>query len=83
MTESREKRVAEIEDGIRQILYRDWDTIGVCPHPRTSTTRTSGDVYRILASSGSEEALVRFLGARLLQIAKDIGLTVNDLLKNR
>jgi len=54
-----------------------------CPHPRTSTTRTSGDVYRILASSGSEEALVRFLGARLLQIAKDIGLTVNDLLKNR
>jgi len=29
MANSKEKRVAEIQDSIRQILYREWDPIGV------------------------------------------------------
>jgi len=55
----------------------------VVPAPEDEYDSDIGGRLRILASSGSEEVVVRFLGARLLQIAKDIGLTVNDLLKNR
>jgi len=62
MTESREKRAAEIQEAIRQILYRDWDPIGVCGAvPEDEYDSYIGGVYRILASSRSEEALVQFL----------------------
>ncbi len=62
MTESREKRAAEIQDAIRQILYRDWDPIGVCgTAPEDEYDSYIGGVYRVLASSRSEEALIRFL----------------------
>jgi hypothetical protein len=62
MTKSREKRAAEIQDAIRQILYRDWDPIGVCGDaPEDEYDSYIGGVYRILASSRSEEALIRFL----------------------
>ena len=30
MSDLREKRAAEIQDAIRQVLYREWDPIGVC-----------------------------------------------------
>jgi hypothetical protein len=62
MTESREQRAGEIQDAIRQILYRDWDPIGVCgAAPEDEYDSYIGGVYRILASSPSEEALIRFL----------------------
>ncbi len=62
MAESREKRVAEIQDTIRQILYRDWDPIGVCgAAPEDEYDSYIGGVYRILASSRSEETLIQFL----------------------
>src|SRR5437773_9776236 len=62
MSESREKRAAEIQDAIRQILYRDWDPIGVSgAAPDDEYDSYIGGVYRILASSRSEEALIQFL----------------------
>ena len=62
MADSREKRAAEIQDAIRQILYRDWDPIGVHrAAPEDEYDSYIGGVYRILASSRSEEALIQFL----------------------
>ena len=62
MSEPREKRAAAIQGAIRQILYRDWDPIGVCgAAPEDEYDSYIGGVYRILASSRSEEALVQFL----------------------
>jgi hypothetical protein len=62
MSESREKRAVEIQGAIRQILYRDWDPIGVCgAAPEDEYDSYIGAVYRILASSRSEEALIQFL----------------------
>jgi len=62
MADSREKRAAEIQNAIRQILYRDWDPIGACGHaPEDEYDSYIGGVYRILASSRSEETLVQFL----------------------
>jgi len=62
MSHSRETRAAEIQDAIRQILYRDWDPIGVCgAAPEDEYDSYIGGVYRILSTSRSEEALIRFL----------------------
>jgi hypothetical protein len=62
MAESREKRAAEIQDAIRQILYRDWDPIGVCgAAPEDEYDSYIGGVYRILSTSRSEEALIQYL----------------------
>ena len=69
MADSREKRAAEIQDAIRQILYHDWDPIGVCgAGPDDEYDSYIGGVYRILASSRSEEALIQFLAGT----AKDL-----------
>ncbi len=62
MAESKEKRGAEIQDAIRQILYRDWDPTGVCgAAPEDEYDSYIGGVYRILSSSRSEDALIEFL----------------------
>ena len=62
MSEPREKRAAEIQDAVRQILYRDWDPIEVCgAAPEDEYDSYIGGVYRILTTSRSEEALVQFL----------------------
>lgn len=62
MTDSQDRRAAEIQNSIRQILYRDWDPIGVCDvGPECEYDSYIGGVYRILATSRSEEALVEFL----------------------
>jgi len=34
METSREQRAAEIQDSIRQVLFRDWDPIGVSDNPK-------------------------------------------------
>ena len=62
MSDSREKRAAEIQDSIRQILYQHWDPIGVsglAPDDEYDSYITP--VYRILAGSRSEEELIAFL----------------------
>jgi hypothetical protein len=62
MVDSRDKRAAEIQASIRQILYRDWDPIGVCDvGPEDEYDSYIGGVYRILATSRSEDALIDFL----------------------
>ena len=61
MTNSRHKRSAEIEDSIRQILYRDWNPIGVPDLPADEYDSYIAPVYRILTGTRSEEELVEFL----------------------
>jgi len=61
MTDSRDKRAAEIQDSIRQILYHDWNPIGVSDLPGDEYDSYIAPVYRILAGSRSEQELVEFL----------------------
>ena len=61
MADSIGKRAAEIEDSIRQILYRDWNPIGVGSLPADEYDSYIGPVYRSLAGSRSEEELIEFL----------------------
>jgi hypothetical protein len=62
MIDSREKRAAEIQDSIRQILYHEWDPIGVSGSaPMDEYDSCIAPVYRILAGSRSEQELIEFL----------------------
>jgi hypothetical protein len=62
MPDSRDKRAAEIQDSIRQILYHEWDPIGVAgAAPADEYDSYIAPVYRILAGSRSEQELVEFL----------------------
>jgi hypothetical protein len=62
MTDSREKRAAEIQDSIRQILYHEWDPIGVSGSaPEDEYDSYIAPVYRILSGSRSEQELVEYL----------------------
>ncbi|HVU09126.1 MAG TPA: hypothetical protein VHG89_11350 [Verrucomicrobiae bacterium] len=60
MSDARDKRAAEIQDAIRQILRCDWNPIGF-DVPLDEYDSYIGSVYRILASSRSEEELIKFL----------------------
>jgi hypothetical protein len=74
MADPREKRAAEIQDAIRQVLYREWDPIGVCgAGPDDEYDSYTGGVYRILATSRSEEALIEFLS----KIESDLGCSTS------
>src|SRR4026208_1701968 len=58
MSDARAKRAAEIQDAIRQILYHDWDPIGVSGlAPEDEYDSYIAPVYRILAGSRSEQGL--------------------------
>jgi len=63
MEESREKRAAEIRDSIRQVLFRDWDPIGVNSNLKLADEYDSyiAPIYRILTESRSEDDLIGFL----------------------
>jgi hypothetical protein len=62
MTDSRDTRAAEIQDSIRQILYHEWDPIGVSGSaPEDEYDSHIAPVYRILAGSRSEQELIEFL----------------------
>ncbi len=61
MTDSREKRAAEIQDSIRQVLYHDWNPIGVPDLPEDEYDSYIAPVYRILSGSRSEQELVEYL----------------------
>ena len=58
----RDKRAAKIQDSIRQVLFRDWDPIGVNDSwPEDEYDRYVAPVYRILVGSRSENELIDFL----------------------
>ena len=62
MTDARDKRSAEIQHSIRQILYHEWDPIGVAGSaPEDEYDSYIAPVHRILAGSRSEQELVEFL----------------------
>jgi hypothetical protein len=61
MTDTRDKRAAEIQDSIRQILYRDWNPIGFSDLPSDEYDSYIAPVYRILAGSRSEQELIEYL----------------------
>ena len=63
MPDSRDKRAIEIQDSIRQILFHDWDPIGVNSNPKLQDEYDSciAPVYRILVGSRSEQELVELL----------------------
>jgi hypothetical protein len=61
-TDARDKRAAEIQDAIRQILRHDWNPIGFAELlPLDEYDSYIGPVYRILASNRSEKDLIDFL----------------------
>jgi len=61
MRDSRDKKAAEIQDSIRQILYHDWNPIGFSGLPQDEYDHYIAPVYRILAEGRSEQELVEFL----------------------
>lgn len=63
MTDSRDKRAAEIQGSIRQILFREWDPIGVNENEKLADEYDAyiAPVYRILVTSHSEQELIDFL----------------------
>jgi len=62
MADPRDKRATEIQDSIRQILFREWDPIGLCDYgPKDEYDSYIAPVYRILAGSRSEDDLIDFL----------------------
>jgi len=63
MSDSRVKRAAEIQDSIRQILFQEWDPIGVSNNSKLVNEYDSyiAPVYRILTGSRSEDELIDFL----------------------
>ena len=58
MTYSREFRAAKIQDSIRQVLYRDWDPIGLPLLPADEYDDYIAPVYQILVGSRSEQELI-------------------------
>jgi hypothetical protein len=53
--DERDRRARQIEEAIRQVLFRDWDPIGVSntPEARDEYNPYVGSVYRLLASGAS------------------------------
>jgi hypothetical protein len=67
--ESQERRAREIQEGIRLVLLRDWDPIGVRDAPQAQDEYDGyvGGVYQLLASG----ATLSELAEHLLQIERD------------
>lgn len=63
MTESKERRATEIQDTIREVLFRDWDPIGLNGNDnlRDEYDGYIARVYRVLVGSRSEDDLVQLL----------------------
>ena len=62
MTDSRDKRAAEIQDSIRRVLRHEWNPIGFNDAlPEDEYDSYIAPVYRILAGSRSEQELVEYL----------------------
>ncbi len=62
MAKSNSRRGAEIHEAIRQILYQEWDPIGVSGSaPGDEYDAYVGPIYRILVGSRSERKLIDYL----------------------
>ena len=62
MADPRDKRAVEIQNSIRQILFREWEPIGLSDYgPKDEYDSYIAPVYRILAGSRSEVELIDFL----------------------
>jgi hypothetical protein len=62
MNDPRLARAKEIQNSIRQILYHDWDPIGISGYgPDDEYDAYIGSVYRILSTSRSEQELIDLL----------------------
>lgn len=61
--DTRQLRARQIQHGIREILLRDWDPIGVRDEPLAQSEYDGyiGGVYRLLASGANEDQLVEHL----------------------
>lgn len=62
--EPRASRARQIQDSIRQILFQDWDPIGVSADPEWPEDEYDSyiaPVYRILCGSRKEDELVDYL----------------------
>jgi hypothetical protein len=59
----REHRAREIQEGIRQVLLRYWDPIGIQEVPEAQDEYDSyvGGVYRLLAGGSPDDVIVNHL----------------------
>jgi hypothetical protein len=77
MKDDRSKRAAEIHDAIRQVLFDDWDPIGVNDiFPKDEYDAYIGGVYRLLVSGSTEDELCDHL--LQLEITQMESPTSND-----
>ena len=63
MSHDKQERAREIQEQIRQVLFYDWDPIGVQETTEAQDEYDSyiGGVYRLLVSSAQDEELVEHL----------------------
>lgn len=79
MADLRDNRAAEIQNSIRQILYHDWDPIGVAGEaPEDEYDAYIAPIYRILVGSRSEQELCEFL----FRTARDTIGMANDIVEH-
>ena len=63
MKNARVKRANEVRNVIRQVLFDDWDPIGINDiAPRDEYDSYIGGVYRRLVSGCTEDELCKYLG---------------------
>jgi len=57
------QRARDIQESIKQVLWHDWDPIGVNDVPEAQNEYVSyvGGVYRMLASGSSADEIVEYL----------------------
>ena len=69
MRDERLKRAVVIQDDIRQVLFDDWDPIGVNDYaPKDEYDAYIATIYRLLVSGGTEDELCEHL--RQLEITQ-------------
>jgi hypothetical protein len=63
MDRSKQQRAVDIQNSIRQVLFLDWDPIGVNTNPKLNDEYDSyvAPVYRILTGNRSEDEVIEFL----------------------
>ena len=61
MGDPRQARAREIQNAIRNVLYRYWDPIGGADLPMDEYDAYIGGVYRLLVNDASDAAVVEHL----------------------
>jgi hypothetical protein len=79
--EKRKKKSIEIQESIRQILFYDWDPIGINDlAPDDEYDSYVGGIYRLLASGASEHQIIEHL--HQLEVTKMEVSSNREKLKN-